>query len=664
MDMQFGFRRASFEPKDRAIAVQMRDFGYTGAKLARLQQRIARTSLGEKITDTERRNLGLDGRITRRDFINGALAAGGASLAAETHGAARSDTFTGYGGVGDYAKANGNTLPVVQSAHALRDGRYSEAELNAGFEAGGFDLVIVGGGIAGLTAAHRYRQLKGNAARILIIDNHAMLGGEAKQNEFEVDGIRLLGPQGSNDFGLPRVGGASLTDRFFAEFSIPTEFEWQAWDPGLNKIRFARDNYSNMDGFQETQLDVGHYFDTKQGAQAPHWRKNIWSKQLAETPFSALERRDLLRWRANHGPVTPSEERYLDTITYRDYLENVRGYDPAVTRMVEPIVGLLAGVSTDAACARLGRQLVEAEDRPMAVSFPGGNSPFARALLRSLLPSALPGNDFDTLMYQRVDFAVLDRPKESVNVRLNATALRVRHAGDGVEVVYEQGGKIFKAQTPRVVMASGGWINKHVLADIPEDLKAAYEQFIYAPALIVNVALRQWRFLYDLGFAACRWFDDADGFGYCCNIRQNMVTREHSPPLHPDKPAVLSFYLGLPVPGLPAAAQGMAARARLYNTSYADFEIKVRRQMSRLFADAGFKPERDIAAIVLNRWGHARLIEPPGFHFGADGRPSPLERVRLGYGRIAIGHSELNGAQHWGSALEYGKKAAEQAASV
>jgi hypothetical protein len=40
-----------------------------------------------------------------------------------------------------------------------------------------------------------------------------------------------------------------------------------------------------------------------------------------------------------------------------------------------------------------------------------------------------------------------------------------------------------------------------------------------------------------------------------------------------------------------------------------------------------------------------------------------LERVRQGYGRISIGHSELNGAQHWGSALEYGRKAGERAAA-
>jgi hypothetical protein len=31
--------------------------------------------------------------------------------------------------VGDYARANGNTWPVVQAAHRLRDGQYDPAAL-------------------------------------------------------------------------------------------------------------------------------------------------------------------------------------------------------------------------------------------------------------------------------------------------------------------------------------------------------------------------------------------------------------------------------------------------------------------------------------------------------------------------------------------------------
>lgn len=622
------------------------------------------------IDKSERRRLGLDSPISRRDFLNGSLIAAGAGVAAvgscvAIAGAA--DTFTGFGGVGDYALANGNTWPVIQAAHRLRDGGYPESALAAATLVGQFDLVVIGGGIAGLSAARRFRQLRGAEAHVLVLENHAIIGGEARQNEFDVDGQRLLGPQGSNDFIVPPLDSNSAVAQFFEEFALPRDYQWQAWDPDLKPLRFSRDNYSNMDGFQETQIDVGHCFAGFPGAGSQAWRRNIWNSALADAPYSAPARRDLLRWRNGFGPVGDAESRYLDTLTYRDYLENVRGFAPAVTQMVEPIVGLLAGVSTDAACARLGRALVEDPSRPIALSFPGGNSPFPRALLRDLIPAALPGSDFESLMYARVNFAALDRKQQQMQIRLNATALRVCHAGaedKHVEVTYEQRGKLFKVDAGRVVMASGGWINKHLLIDMPTDLRAAYDQFAYAPALIVNVALRQWRFLYDLGVTACRWFDGEDGFGYCCNIRQNMVTARHAPPLHPDKPAVLTFYMGLPVPGLPAAQQGMASRARLLNTSYADFELRIRRQMLRLFGDIGFKAERDIAAIVLNRWGHARLIEPPGFHYGVAGAPSPLERVRSGFGRIAIGHSELNGAQHWGSALEYGIKAAEQAASM
>ncbi|MFZ0007337.1 MAG: hypothetical protein WAK94_03760, partial [Steroidobacteraceae bacterium] len=266
-------------------------------------------------------------------------------------------------------------------------------------------------------------------------------------------------------------------------------------------------------------------------------------------------------------------------------------------------------------------------------------------------------------------FAALDRDTQAARIRLEAMALRVEHASSEssasrLRVSYEKGGALFRVGARTVVMASGGWVNKHILVDMPADLRAAYDQFSYAPALIVNVALRQWRFLYDLDVTACRWFDDAGSFGYCCNLRQTMTSGGHAPPLHPDRPAVLSFYLGLPMPGLPAAQQGIAARTLFLATPYAEFELRVRRQMTRMYAAYGFKPERDIAAIVLNRWGHARLIEPPGFHYGRDGKASPLERVREGYGYVAVGHSELNGAQHWGSALEYGKKAGERAASL
>src|SRR5258707_11024567 len=88
-----------------------------------------------------------------------------------------------------------------EAAHALaREGRQ--------FPIGGlpidetYDLVVVGGGISGLSAAWFYRRAK-PSARILILDNHDDFGGHAKRNEFTLDGRRIVGYGGSGSIDFP-----------------------------------------------------------------------------------------------------------------------------------------------------------------------------------------------------------------------------------------------------------------------------------------------------------------------------------------------------------------------------------------------------------------------------------------------------------------------------
>ena len=240
--------------------------------------------------------------------------------------------------------------------------------------------------------------------------------------------------------------------------------------------------------------------------------------------------------------------------------------------------------------------------------------------------------------------------------------IRVEHEGRGVAVTYEKDGKLYRTMASAAVVASAGWVNRHTIADLPKDIRAAYDEFQYAPAMSVNVALNNWRFLYKLEAPAVRYF--GGGFGWSCNIRQNMVTGPYHPPLHPDKPTVLTFYLGLYTPGLPAGEQGNRGRQQMLATSYADFERQIRSQMTMLFRDAGFDAGKDIAGIILNRWGHARVIQPPGFYYGREGKRSAREIVQRGFGKIAIAHAELNGHQNATGALAQGKRAAEQVLSA
>jgi spermidine dehydrogenase len=247
-------------------------------------------------------------------------------------------------------------------------------------------------------------------------------------------------------------------------------------------------------------------------------------------------------------------------------------------------------------------------------------------------------------------------------LRVGATVVRVEHEsapGTGnVRVTYEHDGSVYVVRARGVVMASGGWVNRQIIRDLPGEIHAAYDDFHHSPALVANVALTNWRFMYDLGITAAQWF--GDGFGFSCNLRQPMIVGDYRPPLDPDRPAVLTFYMGIYSSGLPLKEQGVQGRFKLFTTTFAEYERQLRMQMVRQFGATGFDPERDIAGIILNRWGHARLVQQPGFYFGRDGKPSPREIVEKGFGRVAIGHSELNGHQSWTGGIEQGHRAAEQ----
>ena len=106
------------------------------------------------------RALGLHRPITRRDFLNGAaLTLGGTLLPAGAAAAPPVDppARTGLRGSHDGA---------FQVAHQLRDHPDDLALRGAQETDEVYDLIVVGGGISGLAAAHFFRQQAGRAARV------------------------------------------------------------------------------------------------------------------------------------------------------------------------------------------------------------------------------------------------------------------------------------------------------------------------------------------------------------------------------------------------------------------------------------------------------------------------------------------------------------------
>jgi spermidine dehydrogenase len=107
--------------------------------------------------------LGMQEPITRRDFLDGVLLGSSGVLIAAAcpfplaaQGAGSNEAswagWTGYSGEGDYKDSAGNTEPVVQDAHKVRDHKFDQVPPDITETGEVYDCVVVGGGFAGLSA--------------------------------------------------------------------------------------------------------------------------------------------------------------------------------------------------------------------------------------------------------------------------------------------------------------------------------------------------------------------------------------------------------------------------------------------------------------------------------------------------------------------------------
>jgi spermidine dehydrogenase len=602
------------------------------------------------------RTLGLDQPISRRDFLNSTLLASGALLmssASPLQLMAEQDDWTGYGGVGDYASSNGNTLEVLQAGHRIRDGEFETFPQNL-IETGEiYDCVVVGGGISGLAAALFFQRQAGRSKKCLVLDNHPIFGGEAKRNEFLVDGQRLTAHQGSAIFQVQYPH--SFIARFYDSIDMNTPtLKYQTWSGKSPEIPLAHTPYELVDSAPST---YGWYFGPKFGRNSGMWLIDPWGKKLEGAPITPAQKADLLKWHA--GPPTlekrPQYEgdeisRYLDTITLEDHIMQLYGISRETVRtFLSPVEGGGSGLGPDVLSAYADYAFESLHPVPGTEDqmFPGGNTEFARLMVKALIPGSISGADtMDEVSKGKLNFAALDQPSSAARIRLASTAVWVQHDGmpekaDLVSVIYTRAGKTYRLKARSIVMAGGCWTTKHIVRDLPATHREAYEQFYRSPCMMANVAVRNWRFLYKMGISGCRWFE---GLGNYTDVRRQSLVGPTSPTINPDSPVVLTLKVLYSYPGLPIAEQGIRGRQELLNMSFHDYERQIRQQFTDMFSAVGFDARRDIAGIILNRWGHAYLNPQPGFFFGTNAKPAPREILRAApFGRVAFANTDLAG---------------------
>jgi spermidine dehydrogenase len=458
---------------------------------------------------------------------------------------------------------------------------------------------------------------------------------------------------------FPPLSGTFLAD-FYDSIGVDSRlFEYQTWTGREPEIPLGRTSYT------QGGANSGFFFGARFGQPKGLWLIDPWGKKLAGAPIPDATRRELLAI-SGSKPVLPQRHgdelsRHLDGVTLEDHLmQTHRIRRQTVRTFLSPVSGGGSGLGADALSAYseyAADVLLPWKYESGAQMFPGGNAGVARHIVKALVPDAFSGGvTLPDICRSPVNFAALDRPGQESRIRLHATAIAVQHGGEpqgsrSVRIVYAQDGKLYGIQARSAIMAGGSWTTKHIVKNLPETHRQAYAQFYRAPCLMANVAVRNWRFLYELGISECQWFE---GIGNYFALRKMATFGPVAPTVSPDSPVVLTLKILFSSPGLPIGEQVTRGRSELLSTSFRAYEQRIREQFSAMFSGTGFDERRDIAGIILNRWGHAYLSPQPGFFFGKGANPAPGEVLRnTPFGRIAFANSDLAGIMdHRASILE------------
>ena len=222
--------------------------------------------------------------------------------------------------------------------------------------------------------------------------------------------------------------------------------------------------------------------------------------------------------------------RYLDSITLEQhYMERFGLSRETVRTFLSPVEGGGSGLGPDALSAysdyafEMLHPLPE-ENGGSDQMFPGGNTTIARLMLKSLIPSAINGPDsVEGVSGNKVNFSALDLSgTDGENSPILNRVIHVQHDGEAskansVTIAYLKEGKLYRVKTRSALMAGGCWTTKHIVKDLPETHRKAYAEFYRSPCMMANVAVRNWRFLYQMGMSGCRWFE---GIGNYMEVRK------------------------------------------------------------------------------------------------------------------------------------------------
>ena len=600
--------------------------------------------------------------ITRRDFLNGTSVAIGASLLTPWTQAFGSNEP-------DFALKNGYYPPTQTGLRGSHDGswetmheRVTGTSWPKSAPEAHYDLVVVGGGISGLSSAYFYKKANPDA-KILILDNHDDFGGHAKRNEFKHGNDTRIGYGGTESLDTPSAY-SDVAASFLKEIGIFTERFYDYFDQNFYKnMDLGRGIYFDKNHFENEKLVIGY-------------GKKPWEEFVAETPLSPKAKKDLLRLQLEEIDYMPGltfDEKFkiLRKTSYETFLRDYAKVDEEIISMYQRwgtsfwAVGIneipASSVQGYGGMPGVDHTLVRTGHRgnePYIFHFPDGNASVARLIVRALLPDAVPGNTMEDVVTTKVNYNELDKPGKNVAIRLNSTVVHSVNTANqkAVDVTYINGGRAHTVQAKKCIMACYNAVIPYICPELPDAQKENLAYSVKAPITYTKVLVPNWRAFAEQNMDFVYYTND---FYKQVELDYPVSMGDYEFGKTPDDPMILHMCYVPWVPDHFGSDQWRVGRMEMLSMPFETYEEHTKRQLDQALGHAGFDVDRDIEAITVNRWPHGYAYNPsltwePDYASESD---KPWVKGRKTYGNIAIGNCDANAGSNTKSAIDMAYRA-------